>query len=454
MSISRFRERYNPGPSSTLVPNVGMKYTVRLSDGVVVAQTPKDATFSSAFLGARDVERCWDHNNGRPPYDVGGPFVAVNYHRPNGVASVGDRLLRRYTSAGKQYEDRYSGGVLPVVTEVQANVMADLIGDIKSINADTVTTAKGFIPSDISELGEEALVKLRPKFEKANLLQSIYELREAPSMLRTTSKGFSDLYQRLGGQPGSKVMQPKKVADHFLNHQFGWKPFVRDVYSALDAVVAFDGYASRQEAINDQWQKRYFAEEVVEKEDIYFQDTNLCHLSPVSLEDARSNGNWKVQFTITIEEYTKIWYEGTFKMYKAYFDHKVPMHPAVRKARQLMAIAGVNVNPSTLWKITPYTWMIDWFSNSGRLIQQAEDLVSNSVVHKYAYAMRHHSKRFRINFKASGASGDCDLNWFAGGEAKQRFIAKSPFGFRLSGGGLSATQYAILGALGISKLAP
>jgi hypothetical protein len=108
------------------------------------------------------------------------------------------------------------------------------------------------------------------------------------------------------------------------------------------------------------------------------------------------------------------------------------------------------VNPSNIYKATPWTWAIDWFTHFGHNIDQMQDQLDN-IAFKYLYVTHHKITQYvftqHLPLKDMGVQ---HLTWTRVNETKQRREADSPFGFGLSWSQLSANQIAILAALGVT----
>jgi hypothetical protein len=154
------------------------------------------------------------------------------------------------------------------------------------------------------------------------------------------------------------------------------------------------------------------------------------------------------------QQATRIWYEGKFLVYRPEFDPGVPMHPQIRSAKQALSIYGAKIDPMVLYKITPWSWLIDWFSNTGSVLQELMDSLTGEAVSKYMYLMRHTFDRYKYVCTQTHSLGNASLSgetyWQQ--ELKVRVPASTSFGFTLPVGGLSGKQMAILAALGISSL--
>lgn len=321
-------------------------------------------------------------------------------------------------------------------------------------------------PDDLNNLGNRGWKKLRPDPARASLMQSVFELREAPRMLQTSAKVFSHSWKKLGGQQTGNFLTPKELGDQFLNHQFGWKPFVKDVWDVCDVALFFSDHVARAFEQNGKWQKRYFAEPIQTSDELVYQansSSNGTYCSPSlfsfdgykNLRDPLGFHNrWRPDnISIRRQSFVKIWYEGRFRSYRPEFDKGLQSgYPALDKARQFMSLAGFRVNATTLYKVTPWTWLIDWFAGVGDAVQRYEDMLTDTVASEYFYLMRTIESRYEYTLTKQTYSGPLVLKWYSGVTTKRRAVGASAFGFSASPGGLSGAQMAILAALGMSKL--
>jgi len=119
-------------------------------------------------------------------------------------------------------------------------------------------------------------------------------------------------------------------------------------------------------------------------------------------------------------------------------------------------LLGLDITPHLAWSLTPWSWLIDWYTGVGNMIANMQSLLQDSLVAKYAYIMRHrrvthnylHAQPFlddTSGTKTVRAYGNITL------EVKER-AAASPFGFGLGNREFSDSQAAILAALGLSRL--
>lgn len=143
---------------------------------------------------------------------------------------------------------------------------------------------------------------------------------------------------------------------------------------------------------------------------------------------------------------------GKFRFYRPEFDRDIADYTSVIKTLQRrMTIYGLRINPSNIYKATPWTWAIDWVSKVGDHVDHLNDILVDSVACEYAYVMRHQVKIRRFIQTLPFASGTVRLQFDRIVDTKQREGALSPYGFGLTLANLTPRQIAIAGALGITR---
>nr|UJQ85594.1 MAG: hypothetical protein 1 [Leviviridae sp.] len=145
------------------------------------------------------------------------------------------------------------------------------------------------------------------------------------------------------------------------------------------------------------------------------------------------------------------WFRGAFTYY-------VPPADSLRNAMavasiQARKVLGISLTPDTVWNLTPWSWAIDWFSNSGDLLSNWTDWAIDNQVLLYGYIMEHTLRERTYTFV--GETGFLPSNLRPTDvtlvvETKKRRQA-SPYGFGLDWEDLTPRQQAIVAALGISR---
>jgi hypothetical protein len=269
-------------------------------------------------------------------------------------------------------------------------------------------------------------------------------------MLKTSSKGFHDLWTQGVGHTSGGAMSPKKAADQFLNFQFGWKPFIQDVQSALRTLDNFEAYERRVSEFNGRWMKRSFSEDLVQSEEVLVQHQNNTNACSPSLSPSEFLVLGSCFQTVTRQKYERVWYKGVFKYYRPEFDYRVKQHAAARRLRQYLTALGLRVSPTTVYKVMPWTWLVDWGVNVSDYVQRVEDMASDAMVSKSFYLMREY--RVRLEYRKVFQTYDGtlhDLKWYREVTTKRRGSANSPFHFSTATS-LTTSQLAILAALGLT----
>jgi hypothetical protein len=401
------------------------------------------------------TKMCWDALHTGPPYLSGGPFSLLERETPNfSVQGQGHWNLGDYDEYGLRSLEYEGGFCNPYWND---NWDLQFIDGLLNFDPD----APGFMNNrDLRSLGNEAYNKLRPKLPVAGIAQAIAEGGDILPTLKTSAGGLASIWKGLtqrkrqaSWKNGGWLMAPKEAANQYLNHQFGWVPLVNDVQKVCQVIIDNHEILQRKKAQNDKWIERKFAEQQIENEFLAGQ-YNFIGCSPADdYQFRRVVSSWQ-PYTITVQEIENVWYKGQFKYYYPQFDDNSweAGFPALQAVHQQLSLLGTNVDPVLLYKLTPWTWMLDWFTDVGAGLQRLQDEIDNCVVSKYAYIMRDRTVRYRLRCRFSTDQGSRDLSWFLGGRLKSRESADGAFGFNLKPADYSPFQISILGALGLSRL--
>lgn len=430
--------------------------------------------------GLRDERVSIDENHGRAPYRDSGPLLLYRLLHPTyaaGQASIRGRTLPvgfvlfngpsgpKTVKSGEDWRLTYDGGFTKSMIGLPT-----ALGSAESYRPVSLSSSDPVLdPDNLEDLGNRAYGLLRPKISKANLTQSLAELGGMPRMLKTTSKGFHELWNTIAGNyAGGRLytlkrqrrgnpwtMSPKGAGDQFLNVQFGWAPFLQDLADVTYVTQNLASLAAEAARNNGRWQSRRFHEDVVESVDVLSSTTgvtsNLCHPT--------LNNQWMIQpntgsETVTLRQVTRVWYEASVKVYRPEFDPALTRgHPALKAAEQAAALYGLRVNPTTVYRTLPWTWLADYLGSFSSGLQRAEDMLSGEAVFRRFHLMRMTFKQYEYRVKFTTFDGKAhDITWVKRASVKRRANGQNAFGFSASPGGLTGMQHAILAALAGSKL--
>jgi hypothetical protein len=157
-------------------------------------------------------------------------------------------------------------------------------------------------------------------------------------------------------------------------------------------------------------------------------------------------------WTVKEEKFSLITTSGSFKYYRPEFDPDLPDYSSAWNAIQRqLTMYGARITPSNIYRATPWTWLIDWFSDFGSVVDRITDWAWDSILCKYLYLMRTDYRRVTLTQVLPFRTGDVVLSFQRETNAKIRRGSDSPYGFGLSWNNLSSRQLAILAALGVSR---
>ena len=463
-AYTRFKERVTPFPQGTSNVKWGEFF---------VEQTPgkgdwkKISTFNSPIdYPYRIGESMRDSTHYGPPYKAGGPFqkIKIEYDVPgDGISARGQYITNFPQSfAGFFGRMRYVGGF------GRPNPWGGTL-DSMSLMASGLT-GSSLVPSTAS-LDSGVWDRTKPKIEQGGLFVAIAEIRDIPHMLEGSAKFFHSAWKLAIAQESKRIgraikdvgwhMSPKGAAQHFLNHNFGWVPFVKDVVALLDNVINAKDKIARLKRENGQWIRRRTI--LVNNVDdvVLARGTGpiIYPLTTFPFNDMIAIDGTGHYLPLTWENRVRTWTYatsvGSFRYYLPEFDNSLPDQSGLLgDIRRHLAIHGARINPSNLYKAVPWTWLIDWVSDIGKSIQAIQDATLDNMAARYLFLVHHQIKTFTMRqfvpFNAV-SGGNRTLEYSQIIDVKQRKEADSPFGFGLSWDNLTPKQLAILGALGITR---
>jgi len=124
-----------------------------------------------------------------------------------------------------------------------------------------------------------------------------------------------------------------------------------------------------------------------------------------------------------------------------------------RHALEADKLLGLAPTPDVVWNLAPWSWAIDWFSNTGDVLSTVSDYIVDGLVMRYGYIMEHTIVKDTYTHVSVGGSTPTGLH-----VAPLTFVTETkirrranPFGFGLTFDGLTLRQKAIAAALGIVR---
>lgn len=290
----------------------------------------------------------------------------------------------------------------------------------------------------IEAIGVEMWGQAAPAQPLMGLSNALYELKDLPGMLKQRFLD-SGLYS---------------IFDYYLALKFGWEPLLRDcrnlyftahgLKKALDQLLKNNGKPVRRRVERPTVVERTTLEEQVGGTPTWLHPilTNFCY-------GDNTDSAFKAEYVSEHRE----WFSARFRYW---LPPKRDLTDWQWKSMMVGRLMGLNVTPGVVYQAMPWSWLVDWFSNTGAAIENLDYGVADRLIADYAFVMG--SQRDFIRYTGSGSfitgENGASTNVTAVSEQyishKRRYKA-SPFGFGITDSDLSPGQFAILGALGASK---
>jgi len=251
-------------------------------------------------------------------------------------------------------------------------------------------------------------------------------------------------------KPGSIREIGHLIGDEHLNLEFGLKPLLSDINKFLEGVYRADELLAQYErdaGPHKAVRRRY---EFPLKVDV---DVVSLPTSEWPLLAAQNSGYYNIPsgWSVTREREirTRRWFSGAFAYHlPSDYDSRKEMSRIGLLAKKVF---GLNITPEVLWELAPWSWAVDWFSNTGDVIQNVSQRANDGLIMRYGYLMENTivTDTYTRPVSPFNNGSPCGSVSIAS-EAKLRQRA-NPFGFGVSWAGLSPKQLSVAAALGLNR---
>ena len=241
----------------------------------------------------------------------------------------------------------------------------------------------------------------------------------------------------------------KAAGSEYLNTVFGWMPLVRDMKNTAQSVKDGNKIMENYQAASGTLVHREFSfDDIVSETASIVSEISRAVYSANSIVGAINAPG--VALIRTIKNTTKRWFSGSFTYTSG---SNSDLKKCLGIGSEADKLFGLSLTPDIVWELTPWSWAIDWFSNTGDVISNATSFGLAGLVMKYGYVMEETTSEITYSLSGSGLKGVPT----APPPAKVIIITKrrrpaNPFGFGIGWEDLSPTQLAITAALGITRL--
>lgn len=404
----------------------GWKYSEDFGNSFPEYYAPNDYT-----LGAQETESIGHRRLKNGAWDGGGPFstVTVAYEFPT---TPGRYLI---PGAGTKFIlDADLGTPIP-----------DTLLPLEYQNM-TIDKAKASQPS-LDSFGTTAISRVAPTNPNAELGQALGEIVKD---------------QRLPSIPGvsswkNRVNALRSLGSEFLNVEFGWLPLVSDIKNTGNSVRFSRDILDQYERDSGKSVRRQFSFPIDESESSRDLGEYQPAAQPFGADGWPSkyrnpeNGYGPMQLTQTIKVSSRMWFSGCFTY--ALPNQSDSWSGVRRNAAEADKLFGITLTPDIVWELTPWSWAIDWFSNTGDVVNNVTNFALQGLVMRYGYMMHENvieiTNQFKPNSKYWGGTFFPPSKKIISSKRRQE---ANPFGFGIGWEGLSPTQLAIAAAVGITHV--
>lgn len=398
--------------------------------------------FSPAFNNPilTNTGYCLDECHPGPPFKSGGPLSILEYSHEGAVGPGYDA----WSTGGLQWRAKAESVFSTWILDAPPGfIMND--GVIDGVNSTY---------GDVSGYGATGWNMYKPAKPAADLGVFLAEMRDIPRMMQQTAKfftfvnkrGASSAFSKGGGGGGFSApsITPGDLGETSLAIQFGWMPFLRDMCKFYNTYKTLEKRIQRIRDYNNKWERRGGTVSVYEDES-----------EPVNWGSALclplgSGSVWRpetIGATTQQVDSKHVWFTAKFK----YHIPEKKFQDVYWKRNAVRQMFGGTITPGVLWEATPWSWLIDWFSNYGDVFANMSDGLAENLVASYSYVMGtiqrkstcHH---FMEPYAGTGVNFTSTQTY----TSKNRCVG-NPFGFDLGFDDLSLKQLSILVSLGLTR---
>jgi hypothetical protein len=303
-------------------------------------------------------------------------------------------------------------------------------------------------PSSNAELdafGTHAIAVTIPTNPLAGMGVFLGELRDLPKL--PFMESVKNVRKNLRHFKKATRGMSQEAAGEYLNGVFGWAPFISDLQKFCKVVKHHESYIEQFRKGSGQLIRRRYSGEEESTTDVQDNMLGGGYASPA----LDTYGYYqRGTLSLTTQTSTKRWFSGAYTYYLPNVDS------FVGRAKEAEALAnhlyGLRVTPDLLYKLAPWSWALDWVTNTGDIIHNWSAFQNDGLVMQYGYVMETKSQTLSYCCSNVGFVGNPlkTLTQVIRKETKCRRRA-TPYGFGLNSSGFSLKQWSIIAALGISR---
>jgi len=351
-------------------------------------------------------------------WDVGGPFESVKTR----VVQNGVNVNLRYFPYQGDYLYRFRGLLLPGIVMDPYEYRTGTTSLWNPISYSSY--------SDLDQFGSEAIAATRPDSPHFDMYQALEELRR----------------EGLPKVPGLTILRDRSLkgaAGEHLNYEFGINPLVRNVQDLADVIRRADELLAQYQRDSGRLIRRKLD---VPEESSFTESVHSTQLYPRNTVAGFFSS--KGPTLVTVETRRRLWFSAAYR----YFITDANLPYIGDELDKLEKLLGVTPTPEKLYSLAPWTWMLDWFTNSGEMLSAIASFTSDPMLIRWAYVMEHMMRTTTYSQTLITNEGQSVTTAISLIQERKLRRKATPFGFGLTEEDLTSRQKAILAAIGISKM--
>jgi hypothetical protein len=333
--------------------------------------------------------------------------------------------------AAHDFHDSPSGPFVGVNSRFKGTLAASV---------DSTSLVRTLFPSSdltLAGLGTIGISRALPTSPIANTGQFIGELRDLPRIFNPFLwEGKAKRFKQLA----------RNGSNEYLNVEFGWSPFIADILQFFD--VTSSAQKTLEQYSRDSGKhirrRRNISSSLVT--DTFTYSGNFVPYPPPQITVTGG------QLTRTTSIQTRSWFSGAFTYYLPPIDGSVSSYYN-RYSAYAQKLYGIKpLDPFLVWELTPWSWALDWISNSRSVLRNLSAFSTGDLVMHYGYVMEEKIKTQSwalTGYKFPHASSP--TLWDTRTEISRVRLKATPFGFGLNPASFSPFQKGIIAALGINR---
>lgn len=312
--------------------------------------------------------------------------------------------------------------------------------------------------TDLAVWGARGWNRALPIRDVSGIAYFLGELKDAP-------RSIANIRDNLAVFAGNsyKGRDPRFWASTYLNHEFALAPTIRDLTSYLTLGERVDQALRRLIARNNRPIRRSF--EMLSEDSTTVVATSVGSVPMAPVLDSRCydgsvvvGGDQRKTSITTWRRQRRIWFSSRFRYFFSDAELANPYFRAYLRAQ----LAGVLPDLNAVYNLLPWSWLLDWFTNTGVVVSNLTLSHKYRQVADYAYVMCSEKDTYQKLTSCPVRYGthvfltagvpytfvNCSSTTYY---VRKRRVAASPYGFGLTWEGFSPSQLSILAALGMSR---